>query len=416
MFTADELKVGAKRAVLQYLSDNGIPIAKIYSIDEAADLGPSADLIVRADGACQWDGFSGIFGSYKTKGNKLQLRGNYYDEFYTPSHFSLRELVALAGLDMEFDSGNEVKNEIFHKNISIKRGRISWYCEHLGISEPEKPSVLIQDAHSDSITMFQHPNNPNIVAIGMNNRTLLFYRHEDQFTYMAPHFEWNKGFFDGMPCIDGDGGDFGNLRMKIRIYDKILSLPKIAETKSIIEMESGWNRTDGSPVVYQVRMGRKTETANFRMPPESGKNIVNFDLPIGVTSSEGVRLKYTETIGSSDYSGLASMVFPFSSLSSNYPPHADMPGITALLFPIFDYRRDHGVREAVMKTPLAFCQISELDGIATEFKRGDKFMGLEYPNIRAQGLKMAEKLDGMLNEGQFLRFFADGLIGRLILE
>jgi len=35
MFTPEELKPGAKRVILEYIAENGIPVAKIYSPEEA---------------------------------------------------------------------------------------------------------------------------------------------------------------------------------------------------------------------------------------------------------------------------------------------------------------------------------------------------------------------------------------------
>ena len=419
MFTAEELKNGAKRAVLEYISENGIPTARIYSQEEAMWLGPRADLIVRADNACQLDGFSGVFGSYRTRGDTPRILGTD-DRYHTPSEFNLKQLVAIAGLDDSFESGSENTNTTIRNEILMIRAKAKWYCDQLKLPPPERPDVFIQDAHSDSIAMFQHPNNPNLVVMGINKRTVLYERTEDQFTYMAPHYEWEAQSFAGMQCPGLWGDDFVRLRKTIEFYDKTSALPKLSDMGSTFEMEFGWHRDDCSPVVYQVRLFRKVEQSGFRLPPESGKNIINFDLPVGITtSSDGIRLNFRHMMTSyddGDFSGSASLVFPFCSEDGVNPPHVRMPGVYAFFFPVFDYRRDHGVREAIMKTPLALCDVSEFDGMAPGRKSGIKTKDHEVINIRAQGLKLAKKLDAKLEDGHSLRLYSDGITGRVVIE
>lgn len=420
MFTPEELKPGAKRAVLEYLAENGIPTARIYSPEEAVEIGPKADLIVRADGACQWDGFSGVFGSYMTRGNKQQIRSpKKLEAYHKPSELTLRQLIAIAGLEDSFESGSDEMDGIIRYNVGMIRGHVGWYCDRLGLPRPEKPRVLIQDAHSESKAMFQHPNNPNLVVIGINERTVLYDRAAEQFTYLATHHEWIDNFFDRMPSVGAGGGEFGDLRKAIKIHDAAASLPKFVDMGMTFEMEFGWHRNEGTPVVYQFKPFRKAEQAGFRLPPESGKNIVNFDLPVGITaSSEGIKLKFREMYGEGSYSGSAVLVFPVATLESNFPPHVEMPDISALFIPIFDYRRDHGIREAVMKTPLALCSISELNEATLGHKDGIRVNenDFELPNIRTQGLELAKKIREMLNDGQNLRIYSDGITGRVVIE
>ncbi len=397
MFT-QELSIGAKRAILEYVTKRGIPTAEIYSEEEAKRLDSRANLVVRADGSCQWNGFSGVFGSYSTQETLLKISGPRPGEAYTPNHLTLEQLMAIASLDENFNSGDEHRDGLVKYNIKRIQERIGWYCRGLGLDIPDKPKVLIQDAHSKSDALFQHPNNQKLVVISRNKRTALYNRVEESFTYFVRPYEHENGFE-----IPPDDREY--LKAAIKTYDKIFTFEKFADMGMTFEMEFGKHIEDGIPVVYQFKPFRKIEKANYSLVSESGKRVVNFDLPIGVLSPEGKQLTIKKFYSGNQYSNSVSLMIPSGDRDFEYP-HVSMPGIQAILYPVFDYTRDHGARESLMKVPSVFCNVSEFNGTTS----------IQCDGIRVSNYTALQKLKDLMQNGQTVRLYSDGVRGRMIIE
>lgn len=403
MFSKEELAIGAKRAVLEYIAIRGIPTATIYTKEEALRLDSGVNLVVRADSACQWGGFSGVFGSFGTRENLLKISGPRPGEAYTPSEFGLEQLIAIASLNEDFSSGDKHRDALVKYNIQRIQKKIEWYCSGLNLDIPDKPETLIQDTHSKSDALFQHPNNSDLVVISRNKRTVLYNRATDSFIYFIKPPEHENGFE-----IPSDEKSY--LREAIKTYDTIVTFEKFADMGMTFEMEFGKNRNSESPIVYQFKPFRKIEYADFCLLPESGEDVINFDLPISITPADGIILRYDggaiidylspET--AKDYSSIVTIIAPSGDQESEYP-HIVCPGIMGLLYPVFNYTRDHGARESLMKVPFVFCNVSEFNGTTP----------LQSDETRISDYGLLQKIEDSLKDGQSLRLYSDGIRGRI---
>lgn len=411
MFTPEELKPGAKRVVIEYIASQGIPTARVLTEKEALELERfelsryrRADLIVRADDASQWDGFSGVFGSYKLIGDTLRIRGLSPGESHTPDIFSLEELIALASLNNTSNAKNDRNRKLLQHNINAVREKINWYTSSLKKEPPERLEVLIQEAHSGSNSLFQHPSNEDLVVISMNNRAVLYDRQQDSFRYLLSQFDLEYGF-----QISKGTEDF--FRQAVKTYDAVAALPKFSGDYTF-EMEFGKDKKDGHLLVYQVRLFRKKETADFTLTHESGENIINFELSLGITTKNGVDLAYQSKALYHQYwfpdtplpdvSNSIVLVGPSSDDDSVYP-HVACPGIRAIMYPVFQYTHNHGARESLMKVPLLQLGISNSKEVSS----------VTEGNITMIDYTLASKIQHTFNDGQVLKVFSDGRKSRI---
>ncbi len=182
MFTQEELRRGAKRAVLEYLAENEIPIATIVPASAARQYVElyKQELIVRADTASQWNGFSGIYGSYLFPENSFSTKVGMV---FFREDLDISKWVALATPDEQLELPEELElQKAFHERITDIKETIVWYCNGLGIPIPDDPlEALIQVAHSTSDTLFQHPSDPNLVILNWEEQTLVYDRKKTHF-------------------------------------------------------------------------------------------------------------------------------------------------------------------------------------------------------------------------------------------
>ena len=394
MFTQEELSRGAKCAVLKYLASNSIPIARIFSLEEARRLEASGGLektvlYVRSDSPEQWDGFSGVYRSQPTRLVSLDdsvfpLYLRIWREF-----LSLDQAIALATMGEEVRDNDPNVREVLAEKIRGTKKDLEWYCKGLALALPARPVALIQEMHYTSDHLFQHPNDEDTVVIG--RYPVMYSRKEDSFRYFSTAI--------GAISDEVDAKKAALLRRAIDLYDMATSLPKFSKEWTY-EMEFGRHKETGDVLVYQIRRFRKKEHADFMLEPKAGEGIINFGLAIGLTPKEGEELRYRASVISNKYFGKdvseddwRRCMIDISSnvgMDSVYP-HICLPGIRSVFYSYLHYSHSHGARESLMKVPVVLCGIIE-------------------PSLREK-----DGFEKVLSDGCMVRVYSDGRRGRMEL-